>query len=121
MEVGPCDRKESAPFFLERIHIDVGLLCCERGTQRREVVVEKIGLPAEVTIDKSGWFLVRAITDVEETFRFASTAPWYVEIDGHSMKPDREAAAFFTSEGNFERAVLICDNFAIGADDIVGI
>lgn len=34
-------------------------------------------------------------SEVEETFRFASTAPWYLEIGGRPMKPQREAASFF--------------------------
>jgi hypothetical protein len=47
------------------------------------------------TIDRSGWFLVRAITDVTNTFRFASTAPWYVEIAGRPPTVPRESAQFF--------------------------
>jgi hypothetical protein len=31
---------------------------------------------------ESGWFLVRAVADTPHTFRFASTAPFYVEIGG---------------------------------------
>jgi hypothetical protein len=34
----------------------------------------------KLVFEKSGWFLVRAITDVKNTFRFASTAPFYVEV-----------------------------------------
>jgi len=33
-----------------------------------------------VKFNESGWFLVRVITDNPKTFRFASTAPYYVEI-----------------------------------------
>ncbi|MEZ6080687.1 MAG: hypothetical protein R3C56_34945 [Pirellulaceae bacterium] len=33
-----------------------------------------------VSFTKSGWFLVRAVTDVTDTFRFASSAPFYVEV-----------------------------------------
>ncbi len=58
-------------------------------------VIEEIHLPATLTIDKSGWFLVRAITRVRETFRFASTAPWHVEIGGQSLPPDEAAASYF--------------------------
>ena len=35
---------------------------------------------ATVRFERSGWFLVRAIASEEKTFRFASTAPFYVEI-----------------------------------------
>jgi hypothetical protein len=52
-------------------------------------------LPARITLKESGWFLVRAIADVPHTFRFASTAPWYVEIDGQKQKPNRESCEFF--------------------------
>ncbi len=38
--------------------------------------------PAPFIFEKSGWFLVRAIARVPGTFRFASTAPFYVEIGG---------------------------------------
>jgi hypothetical protein len=56
---------------------------------------EKIRLPHRFTLRESGWFLVRAIADVTNTFRFASTAPWYVEMGGQPMKPRAEAAQFF--------------------------
>jgi hypothetical protein len=46
-------------------------------------------------LDEPGWFLVRAITDVKETFRFASTAPWYIESDKVSRRISRRAAQFF--------------------------
>ena len=35
-----------------------------------------------VDFDASGWFLLRTIVDNPVTFRFASTAPFYVEIGG---------------------------------------
>lgn len=57
--------------------------------------IEKIRLPHRFTLHESGWFLVRATADVTNTFRFASTAPWYVEIGGQAMKPRAEAAQFF--------------------------
>jgi hypothetical protein len=47
------------------------------------------------TMDRSGWFLVRAIADVTNTFRFASTAPWYVEIAGQPPVVSRDSAQFF--------------------------
>jgi len=44
---------------------------------------------------ESGWFLVRAISSNEKTFRFASTAPWYVEIAGVKSRIHRASARFF--------------------------
>ncbi len=43
----------------------------------------------------SGWFLVRVIASVSETFRFASTAPFYVEVAGKKSSPRREDVQYF--------------------------
>jgi hypothetical protein len=68
----------------------------------RNGIVERIDLGTRefprrpsFTIDRSGWFLVRAVADVTNTFRFASTAPWYVEIAGRSPAVPRDSAQFF--------------------------
>ncbi len=66
-------------------------------------VVQTIKCSEEVTqsfhtqfgIDEPGWFLVRAITDVPETFRFGCTAPWYVEPSDGERRISRESATFF--------------------------
>jgi hypothetical protein len=50
---------------------------------------------AEVAFSRSGWFLVRAIADVAETYRFASTAPFYVEIGEPKRRISRASAQFF--------------------------
>ena len=47
------------------------------------------------TLAEPGWFLVRAITDVEHTFRFASTAPWFVESDSIMHRISRPSVRFF--------------------------
>lgn len=52
----------------------------------------KIG---QLSFDSSGWFLVRSIADIPETFRFASTAPFYVEIGETPNRISRQSAAFF--------------------------
>jgi hypothetical protein len=44
---------------------------------------------------RSGWFLVRALTTNETTFRFASTAPFYVEIGSEPRRVSRESARYF--------------------------
>jgi len=49
----------------------------------------------ELSVDKSCWFLVRAIADVENTFRFASTAPWFVEAGGVEHRISRKSVQFF--------------------------
>jgi hypothetical protein len=43
----------------------------------------------------SGWFLIRAIADRTDTFRFASTAPFYVEVGTSPRRVSRSAVAFF--------------------------
>ncbi len=52
-------------------------------------------LRATMNISDPGWFLVRAIADVDHTFRFASTAPWYVADgkDGGTIR--RTSVGFF--------------------------
>ncbi len=45
--------------------------------------------------NESGWFLVRVITDNAKTFRFASTAPFYVEVGDTKRRVSRASAQFF--------------------------
>ncbi|HVA45571.1 MAG TPA: CehA/McbA family metallohydrolase [Pirellulales bacterium] len=45
--------------------------------------------------EESGWFLVRAVTDVAETYRFASSAPWFVEIGSQPKRISKASANFF--------------------------
>ena len=52
----------------------------------------KIG---ELAFHESGWFLIRAVTDNPRTFRFASTAPYYVEIGDDQRPVSRQSARFF--------------------------
>ncbi len=56
--------------------------------------VEQKGRLPKVSFDKSGWFLVRAITQAVGTYRFASSGPYYVEVEG---KPSvsKKSAQFF--------------------------
>jgi hypothetical protein len=52
------------------------------------------GKMPKLKFDKSGWFLLRAVTANQKTYRFASTAPYYVEI-GYQRRVSKEAAQFF--------------------------
>jgi hypothetical protein len=45
--------------------------------------------------EQSGWFLVRTIAEVPETFRFASTGPFYVEIGPEKRRISKTSARFF--------------------------
>ncbi|MGE3316526.1 MAG: hypothetical protein AB7O26_15530, partial [Planctomycetaceae bacterium] len=51
----------------------------------------------------NGWFLVRAIANHPRTFRFASTAPYYVEIGEAKERISRRSSQFFLDWVN-ERA-----------------
>ncbi|MEE2888681.1 MAG: CehA/McbA family metallohydrolase [Planctomycetota bacterium] len=59
----------------------------------------------DVEFERSGWMLVRAVTDKPETYRFAMTGPFYVEIDGR-RRVSRRSAQFFLDWVN-ERAEQI--------------
>ena len=48
-----------------------------------------------IHFDRSGWFLIRAVADESKTFRFASTAPYYVEFGDSKQRISRESARFF--------------------------
>jgi hypothetical protein len=54
-------------------------------------------------VEGSGWFLVRVATDVAETYRFAASAPWYVETEGGKPFISRKSVQFFLDMLN-ERA-----------------
>jgi hypothetical protein len=55
---------------------------------------ERQGRLPEVRFDNSGWMLIRAITDNADTYRFASSGPYYVRI-GEAPRISRQAAEFF--------------------------
>jgi len=48
-----------------------------------------------LTVRESGWFLVRAIADNARTFRFASTAPFYMEIGKQERRISKRSVRFF--------------------------
>ena len=49
----------------------------------------------KVRLSESGWFLLRVLADVPETFRFASTGPFYVEIGPTPQRISKASAQFF--------------------------
>ena len=55
----------------------------------------RTGTLGRVRFDQSGWFLVRTIADNPETFRFASTGPYYVEIGAVRRRISKSSARFF--------------------------
>ncbi|MES1213175.1 MAG: CehA/McbA family metallohydrolase, partial [Singulisphaera sp.] len=54
----------------------------------------KTGHLPPVRFTESGWILVRAVTDNDKTYRFASTGPWYVEL-GDKPRVSKSSAQFF--------------------------
>jgi arylsulfatase len=62
-----------------------------------------------LVFESSGWFLVRAIAAVPETFRFASTAPFYVEVGESRETVHRDDAAFFLRWIDERNATLQAD------------
>jgi hypothetical protein len=55
----------------------------------------KSGTLGHLRFTESGWFLVRVIADNAKTFRFASTAPFYVEIGERKRRVSKASAQFF--------------------------
>jgi hypothetical protein len=53
------------------------------------------GSLGHLKFDSSGWFLIRVIADNPNTFRFASTAPWYVEIGEQKRRVSKVSCQFF--------------------------
>ena len=56
--------------------------------------VNKKGQLPHVKFRESGWLLVRAVNDVTQTYRFATTGPYYVEI-GERPRISHGGSEFF--------------------------
>jgi TolB protein len=55
----------------------------------------RTGTLGTLRFQTSGWFLVRAIADNPRTFRFASTAPYCVEVGATARRISKGSAQFF--------------------------
>lgn len=62
----------------------------------------KSGRLPKLNFDRSGWFLVRVAADLPKTYRFAMTAPYYVQI-GPEPRISRRSVQFFI-DWLYERA-----------------
>jgi hypothetical protein len=49
----------------------------------------------KISFTSSGWFLVRAISSEPNTFRFASTGPFFAEVGANKRRISKAAAQFF--------------------------
>ena len=52
-------------------------------------------LTTKLSFSEPGWFLIRAIAESDQTFRFASTGPFYVEIGRDKHHISRMSVRFF--------------------------
>lgn len=59
-----------------------------------------------VTFEDSGWFLIRAVTELDKTYRFVSSGPWYVEATPGARRVSKSSAKFFL-DWTQERAARI--------------
>ena len=55
----------------------------------------KIKNNCDVSFNKSGWFLIRVLTENKKVYRFAMTAPFYVEIGDNPKYIDKKSVEFF--------------------------
>jgi hypothetical protein len=80
-----------------RDRIEALEIICNGRVERRVPAAElaRTGSLGKLTFSSSGWFLVRAIADHPRTFRFASTAPWYVEVGTVKRRVSRASTRFF--------------------------
>src|SRR5262249_42665238 len=70
----------------------------KNGRVERKVAYQdwsKTGSLGSLDFKESGWFLVRVLADNKKTFRFASTAPFYVEIGPATRRISKASAQFF--------------------------
>jgi hypothetical protein len=93
----------------QTVELEIGLTMSTREKVEYLEVVKNGRVEHEVRLDQwkenkgklpplkfteSGWFLVRAVTNAPNTFRFGSTGPYYVEI-GYEKRISRASAQFF--------------------------
>jgi hypothetical protein len=61
---------------------------------RLDQLAKKKGRLPELSFAESGWFLVRAMTINSKVYQYASTGPYYVEVDS-SRRISRKSVQFF--------------------------
>jgi hypothetical protein len=76
-------------------------------TLRLEEFAQQAGEIPPVEFTESGWFLLRAVCTEPKTYRFVSTAPFYVHM-GRDLRVSRSAVKFF-QDWLEERAVVLLD------------
>jgi hypothetical protein len=72
--------------FIKNGNVSHTIKCSDDLTQRHTF---------RFSVDEPCWFLVRAIAEVKDTFRFATTAPWFVEEGDVEHCISRRSTQFF--------------------------
>ncbi|MCA9216655.1 MAG: CehA/McbA family metallohydrolase, partial [Planctomycetales bacterium] len=62
---------------------------------RLDELAKQRGQLPEIEFTESGWMLIRAVCDNQKAFRYATTAPYYVEFDGAPNRISRRSCKFF--------------------------
>ncbi len=93
----------------QQIDLEVGLTLSTRDRVSYLEIIKNGELDQQVRLDdwakmggklpplnfqESGWFVIRAVTGVPDTYRFATTGPYYVEI-GYRPRISKASAQFF--------------------------
>ncbi len=90
-----------------KIELDASLVTEDKVSSveiiRNGKVVRRVPISGDGALDdlgtlkfrESGWFLVRAIAENPRTFRFASTAPFYVEVGKTKRRISKQSTQFF--------------------------
>lgn len=78
--------------------------------------LKRMGKLGNLKFKESGWFLVRTIADNPKTFRFASTAPFYVEIGDAKHRISKASAQFFLDWVHERKSRVKLDNSAQRAE-----
>jgi hypothetical protein len=81
---------------------------------RLDQLAHQAGRLPTVEFDAAGWFLVRAVTNNSEFYQFASTGPYYVEVDGRP-RISRASARYFLDWLD-DSARKFADNAAVAAE-----
>ena len=79
---------------------------------------EANGVLPPVKFAESGWMLVRAVTNNGQTYRYATSGPFYVEI-GYRPRISKQAAQFFY-DWTFERAKQLKLDDAEQREEVIG-
>lgn len=62
---------------------------------RLEKWIGKQGRLPELKFDEPGWFLIQAVTNNSKVYKYASSGPFYVEVEGKKPHISKESTQFF--------------------------